>query len=197
VVGPDGRPLAGALADGLRHDWFTAAERPLPTAAFTALGLDPARPRLLCFAHPDRKLAGSVVVRGDEKEPVTVKLQPWATVSGRLLGAGGKPIRNARLAFTEVPVCRPGRPRSLAVGLHVIDHSAYKPRQDPQTDAEGRFRVESLVPGLQYNLALYDADGAVDFSDIKWTGLAFSNLVLKPGETKDLGDVRLRPFPQQ
>jgi hypothetical protein len=50
---------------------------------------------------------------------------------------------------------------------------------------------------LKYNLALADMEGAFDFDQIKWQGLAFSNLVLKPGENKDLGDVRLQAFPKK
>jgi RNA polymerase sigma factor (sigma-70 family) len=194
VLGPGGKPLAGALAAGLRHDWYTDAEQPLATAEFTVLGLDPARPRLLCFAHPEKKLAGSVIVRGDEKGPVVVRLQPWAGVTGRLLDAEGKPVRNAKLAFTALPETRPDQPRPLDTGLHVIDRSAYKPSQDPATDAEGRFRVASLVPGVKYNLAQYDP---TVFAEFRWTGLAFANVVLKPGETRDLGDVRLQPFPRE
>jgi RNA polymerase sigma factor (sigma-70 family) len=197
VLGEDGKPLTRALATGLRHDWFTGTPDALPSGEFTVLGLSPARPRLLCFAHTDKKLAGSVVVRGDEKGPVTVKLRPWATVSGRLIDAEGKPIRNAALAFIEVPPARPDRPRSLDTGLHVIERWGGKPSRDPRTDEEGRFHADSLVPGLKYNLALYDPSMAANFTDIKWTGLVFRNLVLEPGQNKDLGDVRLQPFPKE
>src|SRR5262249_35393807 len=176
VLGPDGQPLAGALPAGLRHDSIHGAEAQLRTAEFTALGLDPSRPRLLCFAHPEKKLAGSVVVSGNEKEPVKVTLQPWATVSGRLLDASGKPIKNTQLAFTSVPALKGDQPRPLDVGLHVVNRTPYKPSQDPKTDEEGRFTVECLVPGLKYNLALYEV---TDFHGVKWTGLAFANVVLK------------------
>ncbi|HJT77281.1 MAG TPA: carboxypeptidase-like regulatory domain-containing protein, partial [Gemmataceae bacterium] len=196
LVGPDGRPVVGALAAGLRHDWFWQPGGSLKTDTFTALGLDPARPRLLCFVQREKKLAGSVVVRGDEKGPLTVRLQPWATVSGRLLDAEGRPIKNADLTFTEVPVRKPGQPMSLDTGLHVVTHFAGQPSLDPKTDGEGRFRVEGLVPGLKYNLALYER-GAVDFEQIRWDGLAFRGLVLKPGEAHDLGDVKLQPFPKE
>jgi hypothetical protein len=98
------------------------------------------------------------------------------------------------LWFTQVPPLKPGQPRALDVGTHVVERSGYKPSPDPQTDAEGRFKVEGLAPGLKYNLAL--ADMAFDFDQIKWQGLVFANLVLKPGENKDLGDVRLQPFPK-
>jgi RNA polymerase sigma factor (sigma-70 family) len=199
VFGPDGQPLAGVLAAGLRHDWYTGEDYPGPTKTgeFTAMGLDPKHPRLLCFAHWQKKLAGSIVVRGDEKEPVTVKLQPWGTVSGRLLDAEGKPIPKARLWFAEVPRGKVGTPRALDVGLHVVAHLGGKPSPDPVTDEDGRFEVEGLIPGLKYNLAWMELDGAFDEDHFKWKGLAFSGLILKPGETKDLGDVKLQPFPKK
>lgn len=199
VVDPDGKPLPGTLAAGLRHDWFTGADWPGMDKAgeYLALGLDPMHPRLLCFAHWDKKLAGSVVVRGDEKAPVTVKLQPWASVKGRLLNANGQPIKNETLWFTELPPLNPGKYRALDNGLHVVERSGYKPSPDPRTDADGNFQVEGLIPGLKYNLALRDSQGAFAWDQIKWQGLAFSNLVLKPGESKDLGDVKLQPFPKK
>ncbi len=71
------------------------------------------------------------------------------------------------------------------------------PDPTPRTDDAGRFRVTSLVPGLKYNLALADDKNAAVPDQVKWLGLAFSNLVLQPGETKELGDVRLQPFPKE
>jgi RNA polymerase sigma factor (sigma-70 family) len=197
VLGTDGKPLTGALAEGLRHDWFTAPGNLLRTAEFKAVGLSAARPRLLCFAHSGKKLAGSVVVRGDEKGPVTVQLRPWAAVSGRLLDADGKPMANAYLTFTAVPPTKPDQPRPLDTGLHVIERWGGKPTLDPNTDAEGRFRAESLVPGLKYNLALYDPSLDAFYKGTQWKGIVFTNLVLEPGQTKDLGDVKLRPFPKE
>jgi len=189
LVDPEGQPLSGgALASGLRSDSHLEPEG-LNTADFTVLDLH--RPRLLCFVNA-KKLAGSVVVRGDEKAPVTVKMQPWATVSGRLLDADGKPIANTDLAFTEIPVREPGQPMALDTGLHVVQHFAGQPRLDPRTDEQGRFRVERLVPGLKYNLALIELG-----AQTKWEGLVFANLILKPGESKELGDVKLQPFPSR
>ncbi|HEV3078739.1 MAG TPA: sigma-70 family RNA polymerase sigma factor [Gemmataceae bacterium] len=191
---PDGKPLVGALVAGLRHDWYTDTESPLASDEFTALGLDPGQPRLLCFAHPQRKLAGSVVVRGDEKEPIVAKLESWATVSGRLLTADGKPVQKAALWFTQMPPLKPGAARSTDTGIHVVYRSGYRPSPDPRTDAQGNFRVEGLVPGLKYNLALPERDAA---PQQKWKGVVFRNLVLKSGENKDLGSITLQPFPKQ
>jgi hypothetical protein len=181
----------------LRHDWFRSAGVPLRTAEFVAMGLDPQRPRLLCFAHEERKLAGSVVVRGDETGPVDVKLGPWGEVSGRLVDGAGRPVANATLAFTEIPPRKPRQPASLDVGVQAAFRSSPSANRDPRTDAEGRFRVDSLVPGLRYHLAVYDGVGALKIEDVKWTKLVFRDLVLKPGEVKDLGNVTARPFPKE
>ena len=151
----------------------------------------------MCFVHEDGKLAGSIALRGHEKSPVTVKLVTWGTVTGRLLDKSGKPIKNATLSFTEVPRPKPGQPIALDTGLFVVYRSPYKAFPEPHTDADGRFQVDRLVPGLKYNLALYDRNGAVSPDQVKWLGLAFSNLILGSGETKDLGDVTLQQIPKE
>ncbi len=80
VVGPDGKPLVGAMAQGLtaydtsRH-WTRA---PLKTAEFTVWGLGPTDEREVMFVHEGKQLTGSVRVRGDAKKPLTVKLGPKA-----------------------------------------------------------------------------------------------------------------------
>ncbi len=55
-----------------------------------------------------------------------------------------------------------------------------------QTDEQGRFRLEQLVPGLRYSAQIYRGTGM-------FAGMAFENLVLKPGEVKELGDIRSKP----
>jgi hypothetical protein len=54
------------------------------------------------------------------------------------------------------------------------------------TDQQGRFHLEQLVPGLGYGAQIYRGMGM-------FAGTAFENLVLKPGEVKDLGDIRSKP----
>jgi hypothetical protein len=67
-------------------------------------------------------------------------------------------------------------------GVHVIFRSPYERKYKvPETNAEGRFPIECLVPGLKYNLARYDESGVLDFADVKWPDLTFSNLVVKTG----------------
>ncbi len=168
IVGPDGKPLAGARICGLRSYIYTVWEQaPLRTAEFTAHALTPDRPRNLLVIHEGKHLAGSLVVRGDEKGPVTIKLQPWGTLSARLVSASGKPYTKGELRFGFG-----GRADDVTVGSHPL-HSI--PR-----DQTGRFRVEGLIPGLKYYLVLLGG------------GDVGTEVTIAAGETKDLGDVTVR-----
>jgi hypothetical protein len=190
LVGPDDQPIDGALVKGLGDDWSGVSPRSLNTAEFTAIGLKPGQPRLVCFTHEGKKLAGSAVIDGDVKGPITVKLTPWGTVTGRLIDTEGMPIKNAALEFTEIPLPKTGQPRSLDTGLYVFRRS--KPDPTKRTDDEGRFRIEGLIPKLKYNLAQYE----FGFPMGRFIGLAVADIVVEPGESRDLGDVTLRPFPK-
>jgi hypothetical protein len=55
------------------------------------------------------------------------------------------------------------------------------------TDAEGRFRIEGLVPGQSYN-----GNAVGQESQEKGFGVVIDHVVLRPGETRDLGDIRAR-----
>ncbi|HKB02616.1 MAG TPA: sigma-70 family RNA polymerase sigma factor [Gemmataceae bacterium] len=61
VLGPDGKPLAGTIARGLKSAplAFGAWEKsPLAGADFEVVGVDPKKPRMVLFLHRDKKLAG-------------------------------------------------------------------------------------------------------------------------------------------
>src|SRR5262249_21763263 len=61
VLGPDGKPLAGAHGNRLAHHGHTGhwEQMPLETAQFTVNGLAPGKKRRLVFVHEQRKLAGT------------------------------------------------------------------------------------------------------------------------------------------
>ena len=90
VLGPDGKPLAGVTAEG------EGAEATKTPGVMTVSGLNPARPRRFTFRDAGRKLVGFLLPR-DEDEPYTVRLQPWGTISGRLVNAQGQPRPRAHL----------------------------------------------------------------------------------------------------
>jgi hypothetical protein len=158
VVGPDGKPLTGVKA------WNTLAQHleTLETDAFTVRGLDPRRSRTLLFIHDEKDLAGGVVLRGNEKGPVTVKLQRHGEVTGRIVDANGKPVPKVRFA------CR----------VKGVRFSPSKLGAGGITDNDGRFRVKGLVPGLENELIVIGPVPRV------------VPVVVEPGKTKDLGDVK-------
>jgi hypothetical protein len=116
------------------------------------------------------------VIRGDEKEPVTIRLQEWAVVTGRLVDAEGKPLGGIRMQWRYPSLPAPGmRPAAPA----------------PTSDADGRFRLEGLLPGPAFRITLSD-------STRKGTGLsaaALRGMSLKPGEVRDLGDIPVKAAP--
>jgi len=163
----DGRPLAGVLALGLTP--MGGQEGPLPAAEFTATGLDPEQPRRLVVRHPERRLAAVTTLRGDEPEPLVVQLQPAATLTGRAVTAEVEPLVGARATWSsEDPT------------LNYLTGNKEPPAR---TDAAGRFRIECIPVGLTVRLVLH-ARG----SDQVWHSV--KDLSLRPGEVKDLGDLR-------
>jgi RNA polymerase sigma factor (sigma-70 family) len=175
VRGPDSRPVAGATAYGL--DYYGSrqpgGERVLKTEAFTAGGITAQEPRTLPFVHKGRKLIGHVVVRGDEKGPLSVRLQPWRTLTGRLVGVGGKSLPKVHVKAWH---------GMRAPGIWPPDASG----GEVATDRDGRFRLEYLDPSLRRELVLSDGLSGGD---------RLKNLTVRPGEVKDLGNIPVRVAP--
>jgi hypothetical protein len=164
VLGPDNKPLAGAQVAGLTENEWGGAGPPLKTAVFQVRNLVAGRSRTVIVRHTGKRLAGYATLRGDEKGPVRVKLQPWAVVTGRLVDEDGQPRKGANLLYWSAP--------SLAAsGL--------------RTDKEGKFRLEGLTSGLKYSLAVVRVANVLE-------GRVFQDLTVKPGQIRDLGDVRAK-----
>jgi RNA polymerase sigma factor (sigma-70 family) len=172
----DGQPLSGVSVWGTHghSEWGP----PLAGAGLPVSGLDPTHPRLLQFRHEGRKLAGAVELRGDEAGPVAVTLRPWGTVTGRLVDLLGKPQPGHGLAAGHPPKGREGQALPLP--------------GEARTDEQGRFRIEGLVPEREYSLRVSKYLNEVGM----FVGVGRFGAVVnvKPGETRDLGDVRVWPF---
>lgn len=163
---PDGKPLTGVTMRD-RETYYVYKDKTLATERFTVHGVNPLRPRRLHFTHEARHLLAAVEVKGTEAKPLIVQLQPWAAVRGRLLDADGRPLRDAEVSSSEF----------LLNGV--------------RTDEEGRFRLEGLIPGLSYDLTF-----TCGKNKRAATGTLTKGLIAKPGEVRDLGDVRGQPARQ-
>jgi hypothetical protein len=122
IVGPDGQPLAGATVTGLTP---MPEDRILETHSFFVTALNPARKRELIFHHREKGLGKTLIVDGTRTEPLTVRLDTWPWVVGRIVDRSGKPMPPLRISF---------RRRDPWIDTSIM------------TDHEGHFRV-SLLPG--------------------------------------------------
>jgi hypothetical protein len=172
VVDSDGKPLTNVRAAGL----FPLGEhKTLADGSFEAIALNPAQSRLVAFLHKERKLVGHVVLAADAKEPVTVRLQPGAVLTGRLLDEDGKPLAGiaVRIGYQANGV--------FWLIKEVFGDNSVK------TDADGRFRVEGIFPGLEFGFGFIKGREYLD------PGKKNRRLTLEAG-TRDLGDIVARPF---
>jgi RNA polymerase sigma factor (sigma-70 family) len=172
VDDPDGRPLGGTKVAGLTDLFPGAFEYEQESPIFEVHGLDPPKPRRVTITHAGRKLIGTAYLRGDEAGPQTVRLQPWATITGRVVDDDGQPHRG--LSILSIDGIFPKRP----------DVQGILPGE-VRIGRDGRFHVERLVPGLRY--------GALATDNARLYGELFRDLAAAPGEVKDLGDLRLIP----
>ncbi len=170
VLDPDGRPLSGCAVSGLAEMSYTTLGAP----EFTVTGLVPGRPRRVVFRHDERKLIGVLAIAEAEGSPMTVTLGPWGAASGRLVDDDGNPRRGALLllmASGQDPFARGGEP--------------IEP-QNFRLGPDGRFRVEGLIPGEHYQIQF-------DRESPGKPGPVARDLAVKPGEDRDLGDLKVLP----
>jgi hypothetical protein len=192
LVGPDGQPVKGAVAFGLTHihqntnnvsyredpSYRARVERrALATDRFAASGFTPGGARTVTFLHEGRKLIAQSVVRADDKGPQTVRLEPWGVVTGRVVDAAGKPLAGVAVELIYPSQAGPG---------------LLPPGWPLRTDAEGRFRVEGLIPNLKHQLTLSAGKGLAPAAPERLRDLA-----PRPGEVLNLGDIRLSIPPAQ
>jgi RNA polymerase sigma factor (sigma-70 family) len=123
VVGPDGETIPGVTVSGLLPRWYVSET--LKGAEFTVRGLNPRSKRQLIFHHKGKNLGFCLKNLPEEKlGPLTIKLQPCGSISGRVVDQDGQPV----------------------AGVH-LDQG-----RTVTTDKQGRFRVAGLVPGTRYTL---------------------------------------------
>jgi RNA polymerase sigma factor (sigma-70 family) len=173
LVDAAGRPATGVTAYKLTacYDY----PQKLKDGTFTAVALDPAHPRTVLFADLDKKLAASVELKGDEKD-VTLKLQPWGKLAGRLLDADGRPVAGANVSV---------------VAKQNMKHMAFQTalRELPAaTDADGKFALDVPAGPAEYLLSFNRKNMFLD------TGFrpTMPGHMVKPGETIDVGVLKVK-----
>jgi RNA polymerase sigma factor (sigma-70 family) len=175
VQDPAGKPLTGAWVGGLTDSWPITYR--LQEATTTVYALNPAKPRTLAIYHPEKRLGGTIVVRGDEKAPVLARLGPLGKVIGRMRDTDGNPLSDA-----EISINPRGEPASE------LDRFAGPTAKPVITDQQGRFALDGVVPGISFYLQI--RKGESYFGGKPKIGLR----QLKPGESLNLGDLTMEPL---
>jgi hypothetical protein len=164
VLGPDGKPLAGALVMNLNSYLFEWGPAAMRTAEFTGW-FHPRRRSEFLFWHREKGLFGVARPQKENGGSVTVRLERGAAVTGRLVDAAGLPRAGVQL-------------ETQFRGKGWRDWFPFFPER-VRTDREGRFRAGPLPSGYEFRLS--DEAGGVSLGG-----------ALRPGETTDLGDVQMR-----
>src|SRR5262249_17308915 len=125
---------------------------------------------------PEKKLGGTVTLRGDEKEPVVVKLAPLGAVTSRFLEIDGSPLVGAEVSCSS----------NDRVTSELYRHLE-RTTTPAKTDQDGRFTLTGVVPGAPFNLQT--RKGTAYYAGEPRIG----QRQVEPGQTLDLGDRKLKP----
>jgi Carboxypeptidase regulatory-like domain len=173
VVDADGKPATGVTAYQLEACY--SFPQKLKDGKFTAIALEADHPRTVLFVDAAKKLSATATLNGDEKD-VTVKLQPWGVLSGRLLDAEGKPVVGAKVSA------------SAKDDIRHVSFNKVLDEHPTTTDADGEFTLPVPSGEVRYvlNFAVKNK-----FQDTGFDPKAKGHAV-KPGETTDVGDVKVK-----
>ncbi len=183
LLDPDGKPLVGAQAYGLIADWEV---KTLDDASFEVVGLEPGKPRTVSFVHKDRRLAGSVTIEPGAG-PLDVRLGPCGSAIGRAVDADGRPLPGALIVLVFYD--RRGEQIPKGIGLWPQDEVL-------AADQEGHFHIDGLNPDLVARVGFRPGprpDLFLEPDESKEEIL--QHLTARPGETVDLGEIRLSRQP--
>jgi hypothetical protein len=181
LIGPNGKPVNGARAYGLRGTWGYLET--LESDSFEVFGIERGRPRLVLFAQKDLGLVGSVVLKGDDatrQAPLLVRMERAGSVKGRLIDEDDQPLAGAKLSvmtFYSEGVNLPGGPDGLWPDSETFTSAA-----------DGRFQVDGLKRDAK--ASIFVSTGARSNARLS-TGEVLRNLTAGPGVVRDLGDIKV------
>ncbi len=173
VVDSEGHPLEGTttMAGETREQFYRL--NAIDGSKFTVYGLfrDPKLYRTVIFRNEARGLGTTLRVDGSDAGPINVRLDPLASLTGRLVDESGKPRKDAEMRLLRI-VEEP----------YVGANGEFSPPLRATTDGDGRFRIDGIIPGTAY--WLQTSEGRFFNRDL-WTP--------RPAEKKDLGDITPKP----
>jgi RNA polymerase sigma factor (sigma-70 family) len=176
----EGRPLSGVwgVTGG---DKFWIPYDLMESDSCSVYGKPSDKPQLVVFYHPDKKLAGTMTLKGNEKRPIVVKLGPAGRIKGRLLDDVGKPLGGITLDLRYR--------EDAAKEIHDRVHEG----KEIVSDANGAFAFDDVISGCKWEMTF--RRGQRRFERAKKSTEA--TMQLKPGECRDLGAIKLKQITEK
>jgi hypothetical protein len=193
VLAADGKPLSDYCIFGATRFMSWSRNQ---GETFAVEGYDPTEHRRLMFYQPGRNLVGLYDLTGEPPAELEIKLHPGATIAGRIVDAGGRPLENMSIEDAPLPTKSPDNrapdnradetPRGILLNKYLQEQIE---GEQFATDKQGRFKLRGIIPGLKYS-------GTIFYTGGPWGGYPvpmFTDVTAKEGETKDLGDLPFKP----
>ncbi|MDR3620022.1 MAG: carboxypeptidase regulatory-like domain-containing protein [Paludisphaera borealis] len=198
VVDPDGHPVDNVTAmhtgiDAALIDVWNQGHE-FPEGKFRIPGADPERTYRVFFLKSDARLGAVTELKYDStKNPQLVRLQPTATLRGKIATSGGEPPKGTQanvimlLGKEKKEYTREElfNDNNVSFYANVLGQRNFY-LHDGQPNEKGEFRFEAIIPGAGYYVS--GGGGNREFRVPVWD--------LKPGEVRDLGVVKLEESPR-
>jgi hypothetical protein len=190
---PESVDVTITLQDGSIRKGTVVGPGPLKTGEFNLSGMSPTSRRLLLFLDEGKKLAAIEPVTGDGSDAIAVKLQPLGSAEGEVQLANKALISG--LTVTAIPYVADANKYENLPSETLKRQGVFGMQKAPwwnltkrtaTTDKAGRFRLEGLIPGLEYSIHVSDGDyGEAGTLVTQRTGIK-----VEPGKTMELGVFR-------
>lgn len=181
-------PSSGYLVYGLNERWGWQRDQ---NRELIVEDLLPQETRKVFVFHRRAGMAGSAIVDENAKQPVEITLTESGSVKGRLFDKSGDLITDGKVTAVYEKL-RSDEPYAIWASDPGLSSN---PTQIP-VDQEGRFELDGLIPGWKYSARVSAPRKMQGRMMNIGIGLAFSDLEIQPGESRDLGDVTVA-YPSQ
>jgi hypothetical protein len=143
--------------------------------------------------HEAKKLGAVVTVSGDSTDPVEVKLAPLGSATGRVIRPTGE--TTAGLSVTAIPEMRDFKKFANLPIVTRKFQGTYGMFRGPwdswttrtaKTDADGKFTLDGLLPGLTYTI--HASDG--DLGESGTLVVSKRGVTVEAGKATELGELK-------
>ncbi len=187
-VDPEGKPISDLTVLGLLPEGHASTFLQKSSEA-DVLALD--KPREIIAATRDGRFVARETIN-PENNPAVIRMEPAPSIAGRVVNAAnGLPIVDHVVTVTYFD---PADPDSSSRQWN--SRKFPLPQGENATEKDGKFRIVGLIPGLHFELGIYEVKRGNQFpngTEARYEPSSLKDLVVKPGEARDLGKIAVTP----